>query len=44
MVSAFYAPEYEGGIHHADPAIGIKWPLPITAISPKDANLPPFKD
>lgn len=40
MVSAFYAPDQECGIHHADPAIGIKWPLEITAVSTKDANLP----
>lgn len=42
MVSAFYAPDQEGGIHHADPAIGIRWPLEVTAVSPKDANLPPL--
>ena len=40
MVSAFYAPEYEAGVHYADPAVGIKWPLPIKAISPKDEKLP----
>jgi dTDP-4-dehydrorhamnose 3,5-epimerase len=40
MVSAFYAPIHEGGVHHADPTIGIKWPLPIAAVSPKDAGLP----
>lgn len=40
MVSAFYAPDKEGGIHHADPAIGIEWPLAVAAVSMKDANLP----
>lgn len=36
MVSAFYAPESEGGIRYNDPAIGIQWPLPVTGLSPKD--------
>ena len=40
MVSAFYAPDHESGIHYADPALGIKWPLPIRVASPKDAKLP----
>jgi dTDP-4-dehydrorhamnose 3,5-epimerase len=39
LVSAFYAPDYEDGIHHADPSLGIKWPLPITAVSTRDAQL-----
>lgn len=40
MVSAFYTPDQEGGIQHADPKIGIKWPLPIKAVSVKDEKLP----
>ena len=43
MVSEFYAPDHEGGIHHADPVISIKWPLPITNVSAKDAKLPHLK-
>lgn len=39
-VSAFYAPETEDGMHHADPAVGIDWPLPVTEISEKDQNWP----
>ena len=39
LVSAFYAPDYEDGIHHADPSLGIEWPLPITAVSSKDLQL-----
>ncbi len=37
QVGEFYTPGYERGIHHADPAFGIKWPLPVTVISEKDA-------
>jgi dTDP-4-dehydrorhamnose 3,5-epimerase len=43
MVSAYYTPDHEAGIHHADPAIGIKWPLPIKIVSAKDAKLPFLK-
>jgi dTDP-4-dehydrorhamnose 3,5-epimerase len=37
QVGAFYAPEFEGGLHHADARLGLEWPLPISEISPKDA-------
>lgn len=40
LVSAFYAPEAEGALRHDDPAIGIRWPQPVTDISAKDANWP----
>lgn len=40
LVSAPYSPEHEGGIHHADPAIGIHWPLPVAMLSDRDAALP----
>jgi dTDP-4-dehydrorhamnose 3,5-epimerase len=39
-VSAAYAPDHEGGVHHADPAFDIEWPLPIAVISEKDAEWP----
>ena len=39
MVSAYYAPDAEGGVHHADPAIGIEWPMPVSETSPKDAAI-----
>lgn len=38
--TAFYAPEAEGGIGHDDPRLAITWPLPVTDISPRDANHP----
>jgi dTDP-4-dehydrorhamnose 3,5-epimerase len=34
--SAFYNPEYEHGLRFDDPALGIKWPLPVNTMSPKD--------
>ena len=40
QVSEFYAPGKERGIRHDDPAFGIRWPLPVTEISPKDAAWP----
>lgn len=43
QVSQFYTPGAEAGIRWNDPAIGIKWPLPVSVISEKDANWPDFK-
>lgn len=36
LSSAFYSSEYERGLRFDDPAPGIKWPLPVSLISPKD--------
>jgi dTDP-4-dehydrorhamnose 3,5-epimerase len=36
LVTSFYSPQCEGGMNHADPQIGIRWPLPITDVSGKD--------
>jgi dTDP-4-dehydrorhamnose 3,5-epimerase len=36
QVGEFYAPGHEGGLRHDDPRLGLKWPLPISAISEKD--------
>jgi dTDP-4-dehydrorhamnose 3,5-epimerase len=35
-----YAPGTEGGIHYADPDLGIKWPRSVEVISERDAALP----
>jgi dTDP-4-dehydrorhamnose 3,5-epimerase len=37
QVGEFYTPETDGGLHHADPRLGMSWPLPVGEISPKDA-------
>ncbi len=38
--SEFYSPEHEGGLHHADLALGINWPLPVTGLSDRDRGFP----
>lgn len=40
--SAAHAPEAEGGIHPLDATLAIDWPLAVTALSDRDAALPPF--
>lgn len=40
MVSAFYAPEAEGGVRHDDPLLDVQWPIPVSHISGKDASWP----
>lgn len=41
-LGAFYAPGLEGGLRHDDPALGIEWPLPVTAISARDLGFQPL--
>ena len=36
QVGEFYTPGSEGGLKYNDPRLGLKWPLPVTEISPKD--------
>lgn len=36
--TAAYAPGAEGGVRYDDPTIDIRWPLPATNISPRDAG------
>ncbi|MFO1305210.1 MAG: dTDP-4-dehydrorhamnose 3,5-epimerase [Burkholderiales bacterium] len=38
QVGEFYTPGSEGGLHYADPRLGLTWPLPVSEISPKDAQ------
>lgn len=40
LVSEFYTPTAEGGLRFDDPAIGIDWPLEVSAVSEKDASWP----
>ena len=44
MASAYFAPKHARGLHHADPAFGIRWPLATTAISAQDREWPGFDD
>ena len=36
QVGEFYTPGVESGLHYNDPRLGLKWPLPVSAISDKD--------
>jgi dTDP-4-dehydrorhamnose 3,5-epimerase len=40
QMNAAYAPDSQGGIHHADPKLAIDWPLPVGLVSERDATLP----
>ena len=42
--TAYYTPEAEGGVRHDDPALGIRWPLPVTDLSPRDHSHPLIGD
>lgn len=43
LVTQFYTPGAEHGIRWNDPLFDIKWPIEITNISQKDANLSNYK-
>jgi len=43
QVSEKYTPGCERGLRFNDPALGLKWPLPVTVISDKDASWPLLK-
>lgn len=40
--SDFYRPDLERGLRYDDPALGIRWPLPVTDVSDKDRRWPPL--
>jgi dTDP-4-dehydrorhamnose 3,5-epimerase len=40
QVSEFYTPGHERGLRYNDPALAIRWPMPVSIISDKDANWP----
>ena len=42
MTSAFYAAGAARGVRHDDPALSIRWPLPVTVISAADQKWPDF--
>jgi dTDP-4-dehydrorhamnose 3,5-epimerase len=39
---ANYSAADEGGVFHADPDLGIPWPLPVADVSMRDLALPPL--
>jgi dTDP-4-dehydrorhamnose 3,5-epimerase len=41
LTSSQYAPAAARGVRFDDPGFGIKWPLPVSVISPADNNWPP---
>jgi dTDP-4-dehydrorhamnose 3,5-epimerase len=38
--SSAHQADLDDGVHHADPLLGIRWPLPVRLMSPRDARLP----
>jgi len=44
MHTAYYSPDFEGGLHPRDPALAIPWPLPLTDMSVRDASHPFIED
>jgi dTDP-4-dehydrorhamnose 3,5-epimerase len=42
LTTAAYEPNAEGGLAPEDPAIGIRWPLPISDLSERDRKHPPL--
>jgi dTDP-4-dehydrorhamnose 3,5-epimerase len=42
QISAFHRPEAARGIRWDDPAFGVRWPMPISAISIRDRAWPDF--
>jgi dTDP-4-dehydrorhamnose 3,5-epimerase len=40
----FYSPDHEGGVHHADPDLGIDWPQPPTQLSARDQAFPTLRE
>ena len=40
QVSEAYTPGTERGLRHDDPLLGLSWPLPVSAVSAKDAAWP----
>lgn len=43
MMTEPYRPELAAGVRHDDPAFGIAWPLPVSAIAERDRTYPDFR-
>src|SRR4029077_3196475 len=44
QVGEFYTPSAESGLRHDDPGLGLKWPLPVSVMSPKDRAFRPLRE
>jgi dTDP-4-dehydrorhamnose 3,5-epimerase len=44
QMGEFHVPGTAGGLHHADPRLGLRWPLPATALSAKDGAWRPLAE
>jgi len=44
QVSEAYTPGTERGLRHDDPALGLRWPVPVMVLSEKDASWPLLRD
>lgn len=42
LVSAPWNKEAERGVHPQDPVVGVKWPLPVIHLHPRDASWAPL--
>lgn len=42
--TAAFQPGAEGGLNAQDPRLAIRWPLPVTSLSPRDASHPLLDD
>jgi dTDP-4-dehydrorhamnose 3,5-epimerase len=42
LVSAAYTPSAEGRVRYDDLRVGVRWPLPVAFVSPKDAAAAPL--
>jgi dTDP-4-dehydrorhamnose 3,5-epimerase len=42
VMDARHDPAQSDGFRHDDPAVGIRWPLPVTVISERDRAWPPL--
>ena len=40
LTTHFFSPEAEDGLRFDDPALGIRWPLPVSVLSRKDLSYP----
>jgi dTDP-4-dehydrorhamnose 3,5-epimerase len=43
MMSAEHHPPSAAGVRWDDPAFGIRWPLPVSVISPRDRHYPDYR-